>query len=117
MTLFPQHHFLTDEDLTWETVGEGVRRKVLAYGPDLMLVKVSFETGAVGAPHRHVHAQITYVESGVFRCLVGEEERMLRAGDGFHAPSNLWHGVVCEEAGVLLDSFSPMRDDFVKGGL
>ncbi|QJX48002.1 cupin domain-containing protein [Hymenobacter taeanensis] len=113
MAASADQHFLTNESQQWETVGEGVRRSLLAYGPDLMLVKVAFETGAVGAPHRHVHAQITYVESGVFRCLVGEEERVLRAGEGFHAPSNLWHGVVCEEAGVLLDSFSPMREDFV----
>lgn len=113
MAAFPDKHFLLQETQEWETVGEGVRRIILAYGPDLMLVKVAFATGAVGAPHRHVHAQITYVESGVFRCLVGEEERVLRAGEGFHAPPNLWHGVKCEEAGVLLDSFSPMREDFV----
>jgi quercetin dioxygenase-like cupin family protein len=113
MAAFSDQHFLTNETQQWEKVGEGVRRTILAYGPDLMLVKVAFEAGAVGAPHRHVHAQITYVESGVFRCLVGDEERVLRAGEGFQAPSNLWHGVVCEEAGVLLDSFSPMREDFV----
>jgi quercetin dioxygenase-like cupin family protein len=113
MATFPEQHFLTADTLTWETVGNGLRRTILAYGPDLMLVKVAFEKGGVGAPHRHVHSQITYVESGVFRCLVGEEERVLRAGEGFHAPSNLWHGVVCEEAGVLLDSFSPMREDFI----
>jgi quercetin dioxygenase-like cupin family protein len=38
---------------------------------------------------------------------------MLRAGDSFYAPSNVWHGVVCEEAGKLVDAFSPMREDFV----
>lgn len=111
--LAPHHPFIEDAFLPWETVGEGVRRKVLTYDDQLMLVKVAFEAGAIGALHQHEHTQITYVESGVFRCTVGEKEQMLRAGEGFHAPSNVWHGVVCVEAGVLLDSFSPMRQDFV----
>lgn len=98
---------------TWLTVADGVRRQVLTHGPDLMLVKVQFETGSIGARHQHVHSQITYVESGVFRCVVGEEEVVLRAGGTFYAAPNVWHGVECLEAGVLLDSFSPMREDFV----
>lgn len=105
--------FIQSDRLPWETVGEGVSRQILTYEPSLMLVRVSFAAGAVGALHQHVHTQMTYVESGVFRCTVGEEERTLRAGDSFYAPSNVWHGVVCEEAGKLVDAFSPMREDFV----
>lgn len=108
-----QPAFPAPETLTWLTVGEGVQRRILAYGPDLMLVKVAFEAGGIGARHHHVHSQITYVESGVFRCTVGEEEQVLRAGDIFYAAPSVWHGVECLEAGVLLDSFSPMREDFV----
>lgn len=96
-----------------EPVGEGVSREVLAHGPTLMLVRVRFATGAIGPPHQHPHVQITYVESGVFRCQVGGRELVLRAGEGFHAAAHVEHGVVCEQAGVLLDSFSPMRADFV----
>ena len=98
---------------TWLIVADGVQRQVLAHGPDLMLVKVRFEAGSIGARHQHVHSQITYVESGVFRCVVGEEEVVLRAGETFYAAPNVWHGVECLEAGLLLDSFSPMREDFV----
>ncbi|UOQ76631.1 cupin domain-containing protein [Hymenobacter sp. 5516J-16] len=105
--------FPTTARPAWLTVGPGVQRQILAYGPELMLVKVAFEAGGIGARHHHVHSQITYVESGVFRCTVGEEERVLRAGDTFYAAPNVWHGVECLEAGVLLDSFSPMREDFV----
>jgi quercetin dioxygenase-like cupin family protein len=105
--------FIHSDRLPWETVGEGVSRQILTHEPSLMLVRVSFEAGAVGALHQHVHTQMTYVESGVFRCTVGEEERTLKAGDSFYAPSQVWHGVVCEEAGKLVDAFSPMREDFV----
>lgn len=96
-----------------ELVGEGISREILAYGPSLMLVRVRFEAGAVGAPHHHPQAQTTYVESGTFRCRVGAQELVLKAGEGFYAAPHVVHGVVCEEAGVLLDSFSPLRTDFL----
>ena len=100
-------------DLTWEKTAPGVRRTLLAYNQDLMLVKVEFENGAVGALHQHVHSQISYVESGEFAVTVGEETRILRAGDSFYAAPNVPHGVVARQAGVLLDTFSPMREDFL----
>ena len=105
--------FVKDEDLSWQTVGEGVCRKILTYASELMVVKVAFEKGGIGALHQHVHIQMSYVESGTFEVTVGDEQRVLKAGDSFYAPSNVWHGVVCHEAGVLVDVFTPMREDFV----
>ena len=100
-------------DLNWEETGPGVRRTLVAYNDDLLLVKVAFETGAIGALHQHVHSQITYVESGEFEATVGGETRLLKAGDSFYAAPNVPHGVVARQAGVLLDSFSPVREDFL----
>ena len=99
--------------LAWEITGPGVRRTLLAYNDDLLLVKVEFEAGAIGALHQHVHSQITYVESGEFEATVGGETRLLQAGDSFYAAPNVPHGVVARQAGVLLDSFSPVREDFL----
>lgn len=97
----------------WEEVGQGVRRRVLTHDDHLMLVKVAFERGGIGSRHRHLHTQMTYIESGVFTVSVGDEKRVLRAGDTFHIPSDVWHGVECIEAGVLLDVFSLPRIDFL----
>jgi quercetin dioxygenase-like cupin family protein len=54
------------------------------------------------------------VHSGSFEVEVAGEKQVLNAGDVFFVPSNLIHGVVCLEAGMLLDVFSPMREDFIK---
>jgi quercetin dioxygenase-like cupin family protein len=110
---FTNKPFSEDSSLSWENVSEGVQRKILAYNADLMMVKVAFKAGSIGAIHQHVHTQITYVESGVFEASVDGQQRVLRAGDTFLASSNIWHGVVCQEAGVLVDVFNPMREDFV----
>lgn len=105
--------FVDDQRLPWESVAEGVKRKIMTYDPNLMMVKVAFETGGVGAPHSHIHTQMSYVASGAFSIMIGEETRIVRAGDVFYIPSNVWHGAVCEEAGVLVDIFTPMREDFI----
>jgi quercetin dioxygenase-like cupin family protein len=103
-------------DLAWEPTGPGVRRTLIAYNDDLLLVKVEFAAGAVGARHHHVHSQISYVESGEFEVTVGDEVRVLHAGDSFYAAPNVPHGVVARQAGALLDSFSPLRQDFLPAG-
>lgn len=105
--------FIEDKQFEWQPAGDGIRRKIMSYDPSLMLVKVDFEQGAVGAVHKHVHVQITHIESGVFEVEIAGKKKVLKAGDGFHIASNVEHGVVCLEKGVLIDVFSPMREDFL----
>ena len=54
------------------------------------------------------------MESGMFEVQINGEKKALRAGDAFYIPPNVMHGAVCLEAGVLIDVFSPMREDFIK---
>lgn len=105
--------FVDDQSLLWEQVAEGVKRKIMTYDASLMMVKVAFDAGGIGAAHSHVHTQMSYVASGAFSISIGEETRTVRVGDAYYIPPNVWHGAVCEEAGVLVDVFTPMREDFV----
>ncbi len=104
--------FIEDRETSWEQVGEGVKRKIMSYDDKLMLVKVTFETGGVGTLHQHYHSQITHVESGVFEVQIDGRKKVLAAGDAYYIPPHVMHGCVCLEAGVLIDVFSPMREDF-----
>jgi quercetin dioxygenase-like cupin family protein len=106
--------FIYDNDINWDVTGQGVRRKIMAYDEKLMLVKVEFETGGIGPVHQHPHVQMSHVESGSFEIEIAGEKKVLNAGDAFYIPSNIWHGAVCLQAGVLIDMFSPMREDFLK---
>lgn len=93
--------------------GEGVTRRVLAYTDGLMCVENTFEKGAVGFLHSHPHTQITYVAEGVFSFTIGDETKIVRKGDTMLKEHGIIHGCTCLEAGVLLDIFTPMREDFV----
>jgi len=106
--------FIENRDIPWEQMGDRVKRKIMAYNDKLMVVRVSFDKGGVGALHQHYHTQITHVESGIFEVEIGGEKKILTAGDAFYIPPNVMHGAVCLEAGVLIDVFSPMREDFIK---
>ena len=105
--------FITSAETAWETTGPGVRRQVLGHGPDLMMVRVDFEKGAVGPLHHHPHRQVTWVAAGAFEVMVGGEKRTLRTGDCFFAVADVEHGVVALEAGTLIDVFTPARADFL----
>jgi len=95
-------------------LGEGVTRKILASGGTMMTVQFTFEKGAVGTPHTHVHEQVGYVLRGRFELTLGNDKTTLETGDTYYVPSNTVHGVVALEDGVLLDVFTPQRQDFLE---
>ena len=91
-----------------------VTRQVLSDHDQLMVVAFRFAaSGAIGTLHSHSHVQSTYVESGRFRFTLGQEEREVGPGDSFVIPSDQTHGCVCLVPGVLIDTFTPRRDDFL----
>ena len=107
--------FLFENDVQWEPAGENIVRQIMGYNDDVMLVKVKFEkVGAVGTPHAHPHTQTTYVASGRFEFTVGDETKIVSAGDGLYMEPDVLHGCVCIEPGILIDCFAPMRADFLK---
>lgn len=91
----------------------GVTRRVLIYNNDLMAVENTFIEGAEGALHSHPHTQITYVVSGEFEFEIDGVRNVVRPGDSMLKTNNVIHGCVCKKAGILLDIFTPMREDFI----
>ena len=102
------------KDITGKAAAPGIIRKVLSYCDELMCVENNFEEGAVGAMHSHPHTQITYIAEGRFRFTIGDEVREVVKGDTLCKRNGVQHGCVCLEKGVLLDIFTPMREDFIK---
>jgi len=109
-----QNVFIENKSIEWEVLNDKVQRKILAYDKDLMVVKVAFEKGGVGSLHDHHHSQITHVQCGSFEVNINGEKKILKEGDAFYIPPNVVHGALCLEEGILLDVFSPMREDFVE---
>ncbi len=106
--------FLFNEDIPLENIEKGIKRKMLGYNNDLMMVKIFFEKGAIGAKHSHPHNQTSYIEKGKFEVNIGNETKVLNEGDGFFIPPNIEHGVKALKPGILLDVFNPYREEFLR---
>lgn len=102
-----------DKEVEWIELGGGIKRKVMAYDDQMMVVKVAFEAGGIGAMHSHPHTQASYVASGKFDITIDGKTQTLNGGDVYFVPSDLVHGAVCLEDGELIDVFHPLREDFL----
>ena len=105
--------FLLGNETPKREVGDGISRQLFGYDDSILMARVEFDVGAVGEVHSHPHSQVSYVESGEFDVYIDGTEKRLGPGDSFYVQPGLEHGAVCRKAGVLLDVFSPVREDFL----
>lgn len=112
---FQSDIFIRAENIEWEKVAPGMKRKIMAFDDKIMLVYVKFNKGGIGTRHKHFHSQTSFVVSGKFEVTIGDKTEVLKANDVFYAPPDIEHGAICLEEGVLIDVFSPIREDFLNG--
>ncbi len=111
-TVLKKKVFQLNEETPWREAAPGIERQLFGYNDQIMMVKVKFEKGVIGSLHEHFHSQVSYVESGVFELTIGDNKKILRSGDGYYVPPHAIHGCKCVEEGILIDVFSPAREDF-----
>jgi quercetin dioxygenase-like cupin family protein len=105
------------DDVSYEVVREGLQRKII-HTDNLMTVLIDFTDGPwekPEPPHSHPHEQVSYVAEGeiIFIC-EGEDDQHLKAGDMFAVPPGRPHTIqLLTQKARLVDSFSPVREDFL----
>ena len=104
-------------DVTPEVIAPG-RTRYLAYTDHLMMVVIDLHDGPTSEPdppHAHPHEQISYVVSGEINLFLENKLTRLGPGDIFTVPPNLPHSVQLLTKDVrLVDTFTPIREDFLK---
>lgn len=96
-----------------ERVADGIERQMLV-GHQMMICRFRFKPFLVTPEHDHPHEQMTIVEQGRVRFFIEGNERIAKAGDVLHFPSQCWHGAtMMDEEVVLIDIFTPLREDFL----
>ena len=90
----------------------GLIRKTLVSGDKLMICRFDLESGVEIPCHSHPHDQAGYVVLGKIRITVSGKSCDLGPGDSYSAPSGVLHSAVALEASVVVDTFSPPRDDY-----
>lgn len=108
----------TAQHLNWSTIpvehpADGIERQMVI-GQNLMICRFRFAPFLMTPEHTHPHEQMSIVVSGLVRFFVEGEERIASPSDVLHFPSNCLHGAtMMDEEVVLIDIFSPLREDFL----
>ena len=114
---YESNYFIRGSQAPVDIVKPGLQRQILGYNNDLMLVKVTFGPEMVGQRpplHRHHQSQSSYIVSGKFEFHRGDREVVvLGPGDAFYVEPDVPHEAYCLEPGIIIDSFNPVREDFL----
>jgi quercetin dioxygenase-like cupin family protein len=95
------------------TLEPGLQRQILAHTPGMMLVRHDLCKGWRGAAHQHPHEQLVYVISGRIQFEANGAKFDAVAGDNFIVASNVNHQATALEDSVVLDVFTPAREDYL----
>lgn len=90
----------------------GIVRRTLGTTDEVMLCEFKLESGAVVPEHSHMNDQTGYVISGKLELRIGDQVRVLSAGESYAIPGGVIHSATALEPVVLLDAFSPPRNDY-----
>lgn len=105
--------FVTGKDKAAVNMLPGITRKTLAYSDTMIVCEIRLEQGASIPSHQHVHEQSSTVISGKLRYTVGDETRVVGAGDSVMLASNIPHSIVVEEDALVIDVFTPLREEYI----
>lgn len=87
----------------------------MAHTQTMTVGRIVLAKGCHVPPHEHPHEQIANVLSGRLRFVVGGDERIVEAGSSVLIPGGVPHEVEALEDSVVLDVFSPVREDWLGG--
>jgi quercetin dioxygenase-like cupin family protein len=103
------------QSISPQLLAEGYLARAV-HGEQLTLAVVEVEPGAELPEHRHVNEQFGMVIQGSVVFRVSDETRTVEPGGIWRIPSNTPHMVTGGERGaVVVDIFSPPRDDWAAG--
>lgn len=106
--------FVTKEMGKPEVLPNGVVRTIKGYLPDMMVAELVWKKGQEGAVHTHPHRQCTYILEGSFESNMNGTKQILGPGECVYTEADVPHGLIALTDGIILDIFTPMREDFVK---
>jgi quercetin dioxygenase-like cupin family protein len=90
----------------------GIVRRTLIQSKTMMICEFTFEPGVTIPIHTHPHEQVGYIVDGRVEMTIDGKKYELRKGDSYYAPGNIPHGAYTLEPTVIIDTFSPPREDY-----
>jgi len=99
-------------DMPAEAVTESIARRYLT-GDRVTVARFELKKGGVVPRHSHANEQVSCVLSGALTFRFADREVVAHAGDVVQIPGGVAHEVTVVEDTVVLDVFSPIRQDWI----
>jgi len=98
-----------------EQIAPGIRRFIFSLNR-VMSIYFQIDPRVVIGQHSHPHEQMGMLIQGKMKWRIGDKETILQAPALYRVPSNEPHQVevLGNETLIVLDIFSPIREDFLK---
>jgi quercetin dioxygenase-like cupin family protein len=97
----------------FKTLKTGLQYKTLVNEAKTHMVKVLANKGAI-LEHSHPHEQTGYLLKGHFKLTLNGEVYDILSGDAWAIPGNTWHKVEIIEDCIIVEVFTPPREDYLK---
>lgn len=91
----------------------GVFIKPLTRGDRSLLCEFRLKKGAIIPAHQHPQEQSGYILQGSLRFFGDEGDALIAAGDSWNFKGGVVHGAEALEDCVLIEVFSPLREDYL----
>jgi len=105
--------FYKKDESKYKKALEGISFKTLVYGEKTLLSEFRLEKGSVVPMHQHPYEQTGYIISGRMNFTIGEEKFVAKPGDSWSIPENVEHGVEVLKDAIVIEVFSPVREDYL----
>jgi quercetin dioxygenase-like cupin family protein len=103
------------EESGFEQLTSSISRQA-AHGETMTVARFRLRKGTIVEQHQHVNEQIATVLSGRMKFVLGDgSEHVVDAGETIVLPPNVPHAAEVLEDSEVLDAFSPVREDWIRG--
>jgi len=99
-------------DIPTETISDSIARRYLT-GERVTVARFELKKGGVVPRHAHANEQVSCVLTGALAFRFDDRELTARAGEVVQIPGGVAHEVAVLEDAVVLDLFSPVRQDWL----
>ena len=96
---------------------DGVKIRSLVNGEKSLMVEFLLEKGRELPRHAHPYEQTGYLITGSMRLFIGDRVHHVNPGDSWCIPKDVEHGAEVIEETLLVEVFSPPREDYLPGNL
>jgi quercetin dioxygenase-like cupin family protein len=97
-----------------EQLSPSFARQVI-HGETMTVARVYLRKGCSVPEHSHANEQISMMEQGALRFVIGGVEKVVKAGEVLRIPPHVPHSAEAIEDSIAVDLFSPIREDWIRG--